>query len=215
MSWTDCLTIVSEKLPTTYGCVTCVHSDFIRHCSQDNAAWYNVHSIVSFFTWWPVCFTPEDALLFIVSWEADVQLRSGSVILIADVSWFMLNLAPSGIRYPDCPARGELLYRLSYHGQYKQNTKHCMWWNHIMCYWSFNTLVSNTNYLPTYLTNCLTPCNRVLPEKLTVPQLVKTFRALCGTQRFITAFTSVLHLSISWARATNPCLPIPFLEDPI
>jgi hypothetical protein len=79
MSWTDCLTIVSEKLPTRYGCVTCVHSDFIGYCSQDNAAWYNVHTIGSFFTWWPVSFIPEIALLSIVSWEAGVQLSSGSV----------------------------------------------------------------------------------------------------------------------------------------
>jgi hypothetical protein len=36
----------------------------------------------------------------------------------------------------------------------------------------------------------LTPWNRVLPEKLTVPHLVKKFPALYGTPRFITAIKS-------------------------
>ena len=31
------------------------------------------------------------------------------------------NLAPSGIRYPDRPARSESLYRLSYHGPHSSN----------------------------------------------------------------------------------------------
>ena len=44
----------------------------------------------------------------------------------------------------------------------------------------------------------LTPCSRVL-EKLTGFQLVKKFPALYGTRRFITAFTSARHLSLSWA----------------
>jgi hypothetical protein len=40
--------------------------------------------------------------------------------------------------------------------------------------------------LPTYL---LTPCNRVLLEKLTGSQLVKQFLAFYGTRKFTTAFT--------------------------
>ena len=51
-------------------------------------------------------------------------------------------------------------------------------------------------YLPTYL---LTPWCRVLLEKLTGLQLVKKFPAFHGTRRFITALTSVRHLSLSWA----------------
>ena len=42
----------------------------------------------------------------------------------------------------------------------------------------------------------LTPWCRVLLEKLTGLQLVKNFH---GTRRFITALTSVRHLSLSWA----------------
>ena len=51
-------------------------------------------------------------------------------------------------------------------------------------------------YLLTYL---LTPWCRVLLEKLTGQQLVKKFPAFHGTRRFITALTSVRHLSLSWA----------------
>jgi hypothetical protein len=43
----------------------------------------------------------------------------------------------------------------------------------------------------------LTPCSRVLVEKLTGFQLVKKFPAFYGTRRFITAFTSARHLSLS------------------
>ena len=55
-------------------------------------------------------------------------------------------------------------------------------------------------YLHTYLLNyLLTPRSRVLLEKLTGFQLVKKFPAFYGTRKFITAFTSVGHLSLSWA----------------
>jgi hypothetical protein len=53
-----------------------------------------------------------------------------------------------------------------------------------------------TTYLLTYL---LSPYSRVLLEKLTGLQLVKKFPAFYGTRRFIAAFTSTRHLSLSWA----------------
>ena len=43
----------------------------------------------------------------------------------------------------------------------------------------------------------LTPCSTVLPEKLTGYQLVKKFPTFYGTRKFITAFTSARHLSLS------------------
>ena len=49
------------------------------------------------------------------------------------------------------------------------------------------------------LTYLLTPWCRVLLKKLTDFQLVKKFPAYHGTRRFITALTSVRHLSLSWA----------------
>ena len=49
------------------------------------------------------------------------------------------------------------------------------------------------------LTYLLTPWWRVLLEQLTGLQLVKKFPAFHGTRMFITALTSVRHLSLSWA----------------
>ena len=54
-------------------------------------------------------------------------------------------------------------------------------------------------YLLTYLlTYLFTPLCRVLLEKLTGLQPVKKFPAFHGKRRFITALTSVRHLSLSW-----------------
>ena len=61
-------------------------------------------------------------------------------------------------------------------------------------------------YLLTYL---LTPWCRVLLEKLTGLQLVKKFPAFHGTRRFITALTSVRHLSLSWAGPIQSIYPHP------
>ena len=55
----------------------------------------------------------------------------------------------------------------------------------------------------------LTPWCRVLLEKLTGLQLVKKFPAFHGTRRFITALTSVRHLSLSWARPIQSIYPHP------
>jgi hypothetical protein len=43
----------------------------------------------------------------------------------------------------------------------------------------------------------ITPWSRGHLEKLTVPQLVKKLPAFYGTRRFITAFTTARHLSLS------------------
>jgi hypothetical protein len=53
-------------------------------------------------------------------------------------------------------------------------------------------------YLFTYLlTDLLTPCSTAPLEKLKGFQLVKKYPAIYGTLRFITAFTSARHLSLS------------------
>ena len=49
------------------------------------------------------------------------------------------------------------------------------------------------------VTSLLTPWCRVLLEQLTSLQLVKKSPVFHGTRRFITALTSVCHLSLSWA----------------
>jgi len=61
-------------------------------------------------------------------------------------------------------------------------------------------------YLLTYL---LTPCSRVLLEKLTGSQLVKKFLTFYGTRRCITTFTSARHLSLSWASSIQCMSPHP------
>jgi len=55
----------------------------------------------------------------------------------------------------------------------------------------------------------LTPWCRVLLEKLTGLQLVKKFPALHVTPRFITALTSVRHLSLSWTCPIQSIYPHP------
>ena len=60
-----------------------------------------------------------------------------------------------------------------------------------------------------YITYVLTPWSRFLLEKLTSSQLVKKFPTFYGTQRFITAFTSVHHLSLSSANSIQSLPPHP------
>ena len=63
-------------------------------------------------------------------------------------------------------------------------------------------------YLLTYLlAYLLYPWNRVLLEKLTGFQLFKKFPAFYETGRFITAFTSACHLSLSWASSIQSIHP--------
>jgi hypothetical protein len=54
-----------------------------------------------------------------------------------------------------------------------------------------------------------TPWSRVLLEKLTGFQPLKKFPAFYGTRRFITAFASVCHLSLSWASSIHSMPPHP------
>jgi hypothetical protein len=63
-----------------------------------------------------------------------------------------------------------------------------------------------TNIVLTYL---LSPWCRVLPEQLTGLQLVKKFPAFHGTRTFITALTSVHHMSLSWASPIQSIYPHP------
>ena len=59
------------------------------------------------------------------------------------------------------------------------------------------------------LTYLLTPWCSVLLEKLTGLHLVKKLPAFHGTRRFITALTSVRHLSLSWASPIQSIYPHP------
>ena len=70
----------------------------------------------------------------------------------------------------------------------------------------FNLFIAWTACSLPYL---LTPWCRVLLEQLTGLQLVKKFPAFHGTRRFITAFTSVHHLYLSWANPIQSIYPHP------
>ena len=59
------------------------------------------------------------------------------------------------------------------------------------------------------LTYWLTPWCRVVLEKLTDLQPAKKFPAFHGTRRFITALTSICHLSLSWASPVQSIYPPP------
>ena len=80
------------------------------------------------------------------------------------------------------------------------------WENGVLCKYHIREVTSLLTYLLTYL---LTPYSTVLLEKLTGSQLVKKFPAFYRTRRFITAFSSAHHLSLSWARSIQftPCIP--------
>ena len=68
-----------------------------------------------------------------------------------------------------------------------------------------DTFSKNNNSIYTLLTaRC-----RVLLEKLTGLQLVKKFPVFYGTRKFITALTSVRHLSLSWASPIQSTHPHP------
>ena len=69
-----------------------------------------------------------------------------------------------------------------------------------MLYWRLAKFVNNVTYL-------LTLWCRVLLEKLTGLQLVKKFPAFHGTPKFITALTSVCHLSLTWASPIQSIYP--------
>ena len=60
-------------------------------------------------------------------------------------------------------------------------------------------------YSPTFMliSFVITSWSRGIPETLTYPQLLKKFAEFYGTSRFIIAFTSARHLSLSWARWTS------------
>ena len=69
------------------------------------------------------------------------------------------------------------------------------------CKMQYNTICKHLG------SHLLTPWCRVLPEQLTGLQLVKKFPAFHGTHRFITALTSVRHLSLSWASPIQSIYP--------
>jgi len=67
----------------------------------------------------------------------------------------------------------------------------------------------DVDYITTSAHCLFTPRCRALLEKLTGLQLVKKFPVFHRTRRFITALTSVRHLSLSWASPIQSIYPHP------
>ena len=102
-----------------------------------------------------------------------------------------------------CPSSGETTVFM----QHLVRVILCGWLSGVHTWWAHTCPkhVEKRNK-HTYL---LTPRCRVLLEKLTGLQLVKKFPAFYGTRRFITALTSVRHLSLSWASPIQSVHPHP------
>ena len=77
------------------------------------------------------------------------------------------------------------------------------------CWTILHIFFLNIHMFESILTYLLTPWCRVLSDQLTGLHLVKKFPAFHGTRRFITSFTSVRHLSLSWARPIQSTYPHP------
>ena len=75
-----------------------------------------------------------------------------------------------------------------------------------------NTLLNLTNTLMHSACYTLTPCSRVILEKLTGPQLVKKFHVFYGIRRSITAFIRARHLCLSWVRLIQFMPPHPTIH---
>jgi len=73
--------------------------------------------------------------------------------------------------------------------------------------------LKHTNILRTikccHITYLLTPCSRVLLEKLTGSAASQEIPRTFGTRRFITVLTSARHLSLSWANSVQSPQPPP------
>ena len=85
----------------------------------------------------------------------------------------------------------------------------CVLFHHLKCWKIKHTQIAiphGHTYLLTYIP---TSWCRVLLEKLTGLQLVKKFPAFHGTRKFITALTTVCHLSLSWASPIQSIYPHP------
>ena len=83
-----------------------------------------------------------------------------------------------------------------------------------ICFGYISAIIRHNTYLLAYLLTSLitylrTPWNRVVLEKLTGSQLVKKFPKFYGSQRFVTAFTTARHLSLSWASSMQSTPPYP------
>ena len=70
-------------------------------------------------------------------------------------------------------------------------------------------IIPHIRHCVLWATSELTPCSRVLLQRLTGSQLVKKFPVFYGTRRFITAYTITRYLSLLRARSIQSIPPHP------
>jgi hypothetical protein len=138
------------------------------------------------------------------------MFRGAKGAILREPSWSCWNCCSTswernGIRV----VYGELTYLLTYLITYLITYLLNYLLNYLLAYL--------LNYLLTYLlthslTHSLTPWSRIL-KNLTGPQLLKKFSAFCGTRRFMTAFKSACHLSLSRANSIQSIPPLPIPEE--
>jgi hypothetical protein len=116
--------------------------------------------------------------------------------------WRKKYLSHTGIRTPDISVPSPVTVWTVYKNVVCLCVCVCVY---IYTHHSVRTYIQ-TSFYPSYL---LTPCSTVVLEKLIGTKLVKKFPVFYGNRRFITAFTSARHLSLSWARSIQSMLSHP------
>jgi hypothetical protein len=71
-----------------------------------------------------------------------------------------------------------------------------------------NSLLNNE------LCNSITPWSKLLPEMVTVPQIVEKFPAFYGSRKFITAFKVPVTCSYPKPEQSSSCIPISLPDVP-
>jgi hypothetical protein len=71
--------------------------------------------------------------------------------------------------------------------------------------WSVTHVSYISRFASSHDSSTLTPCSRILLEKLTCSHLVKKFPHFYGTWRFLSAYTRARHLSLFWPSPTHVC----------
>ena len=125
---------------------------------------------------------------------------------------FIQTLNPlAGQNFIQNTQRGEVV--LSVSSPWQQAPEDRRYWSSDQQTWlclAASSAVQRLRFTRIIFIYLLTPQSRVLLEKLTGFQLVKKFPTFYGTRRFVTAFKSARHLSLSWASSIQSIPPSHF-----
>ena len=147
-------------------------------------------------------------------WSRNIKNRCSIYIYIyiyiCDISRLRVNQqnSPLSTMSPSCLHQygtNYSAYEVSMHWQSFPNPTACLWITNRLStqVTAHNSIFVASDGLHSLLfvptsTYLLTPYSRVLLEKLTSSQPVKKFPTICGTRRFITAFTNPRQLSLCY-----------------